>query len=93
LRPRSLQTRQLPETKIARKGPEGTARQTQNRARILTEAKQAEETKKERRLEREIEIKESIEVQAWLSAFSVPSSQVEDFGKKWQRRLHEIFQE
>jgi hypothetical protein len=33
-----------------------------------------------------------IEVQAWLSAFSLDPSQVEAFGKKWERRLQEIFQ-
>jgi uncharacterized protein YndB with AHSA1/START domain len=33
-----------------------------------------------------------IEVQVWLSAFSLPLSQVEAFGKKWERRLQEIFQ-
>jgi uncharacterized protein YndB with AHSA1/START domain len=33
-----------------------------------------------------------IEVQAWLSAFSVPHAQVEAFGKKWEQRLREIFQ-
>lgn len=33
-----------------------------------------------------------IEVQAWLSAFSVAPAQVEGFGKKWQQRLQEIFQ-
>jgi hypothetical protein len=33
-----------------------------------------------------------IEVQAWLSAFSLDPSQVESFGKKWQQRLQEIFQ-
>jgi hypothetical protein len=33
-----------------------------------------------------------IEVQAWLSALSLDPSQVEAFGKKWERRLQEIFQ-
>jgi uncharacterized protein YndB with AHSA1/START domain len=33
-----------------------------------------------------------IEVQAWLSAFSLDPSLVEAFGKKWERRLQEIFQ-
>jgi len=32
-----------------------------------------------------------IEVQAWLSAFSLPPSQAEALGKKWEQRLHEIF--
>jgi len=32
-----------------------------------------------------------IEVQAWLSAFSLPPSPVEAFGKKWEQRLHESF--
>jgi hypothetical protein len=32
-----------------------------------------------------------IKVQAWLSAFSLPPSQVEAFGNKWEQRLHEIF--
>lgn len=35
---------------------------------------------------------DKIEAQAWLSAFAVPPSQVEAFGKKWQQRLQEIFQ-
>ena len=33
-----------------------------------------------------------IEVQAWLSAFSLDPSQVDAFGKKWERRFEEIFQ-
>ncbi|MGB9463727.1 MAG: SRPBCC domain-containing protein [Candidatus Acidiferrum sp.] len=33
-----------------------------------------------------------IEVQAWFSAFALDPSQVESFGKKWQQRLQEIFQ-
>jgi len=33
-----------------------------------------------------------LEVQAWLSAFSLDPSQVEAFGKKWDRRLREVFQ-
>jgi hypothetical protein len=36
--------------------------------------------------------RDKVEVQAWLSAFSVPPAQVEAFGKKWQQRLQEIFQ-
>lgn len=35
---------------------------------------------------------DKIEVQAWLSAFSVPQAQVDAFGKRWQQRLQEIFQ-
>jgi hypothetical protein len=35
---------------------------------------------------------EAYEVQAWLSAFSLDPSTVEAFGKKWQQRLQEIFQ-
>jgi uncharacterized protein YndB with AHSA1/START domain len=35
---------------------------------------------------------DKIEVQAWLSAYSVPPAQVEAFRKKWQQRLQEIFQ-
>jgi hypothetical protein len=34
---------------------------------------------------------DKIEVQAWLSAFSVPAEEVEAFGKKWQQRLQGIF--
>jgi uncharacterized protein YndB with AHSA1/START domain len=34
---------------------------------------------------------ESIEVQAWLSAFALDPAQVEAFQNKWQQRLHEIF--
>ncbi len=34
---------------------------------------------------------DKIEVQAWLSAYSVPPAQVEAFRKKWQQRLQEIF--
>jgi uncharacterized protein YndB with AHSA1/START domain len=34
---------------------------------------------------------DKIEVQAWLSAFSVPRAQVEAFGKKWEERLREVF--
>lgn len=34
---------------------------------------------------------DKIEVQAWLSAFSLDASQVEAFGKKWEQRLKEIF--
>jgi len=34
---------------------------------------------------------DKIEVQVWLSAYSVPPAQVEAFGKKWQQRLQEIF--
>jgi hypothetical protein len=33
-----------------------------------------------------------IEVQVWLSAFSLLLSQVQAFGKKSERRLQEIFQ-
>jgi len=33
-----------------------------------------------------------IEVQVWLSAFSLDPSLVEAFGKEWERRLQEIFQ-
>ena len=33
-----------------------------------------------------------VEVQAWLSAFSLEPSRVENFRKKWQQRLQEIFQ-
>jgi hypothetical protein len=33
-----------------------------------------------------------IEVHAWLSAFSVPRTQVEAFGKKCEQRLREIYQ-
>ncbi|HLZ50069.1 MAG TPA: hypothetical protein VKP61_04925 [Candidatus Acidoferrum sp.] len=38
-------------------------------------------------------VRGSIEVQAWLSAFSFPPSQLEAFDKKWEQRLREIFQE
>jgi hypothetical protein len=35
---------------------------------------------------------DKIEVQAWLSAISLPPSKVEAFGKEWQQLLQEIFQ-
>jgi len=33
----------------------------------------------------------SVEVQAWLSAFAVDPSQIESFSVEWQQRLHEFF--
>jgi hypothetical protein len=33
----------------------------------------------------------SVEVQAWLSAFEVDPPQIESFSVEWQQRLHEIF--
>ena len=80
----------------------------------MSEPQQAEEPKKERRLEKEIEIDapigkvcraltdallwltieglpNSIEVQAWLSAFAIDPSQIESFSVEWQQRLHEFF--
>jgi len=57
----------------------------------MTEPKQAEETEKERRVEREVEIKTPLEdVRKALT--DVRHAQVEAFGKKWEQRLREIFQ-
>jgi hypothetical protein len=33
----------------------------------------------------------NLEVHAWLSTFCLQLSQVEDFHKKWEQRLHKIF--
>jgi hypothetical protein len=36
-------------------------------------------------------VRGKIEAQVWLSAFGLPQSDVEEFGRKWEARLKQIF--